>query len=203
MDQVVTTDNLIRADTSLEALAKLKPVFDKRYGSVTAGNASPLTDGAAVVLMMEEEKARALGIGRWRRFGATPWRRWIRAGSCSWGRPTRCPRRSIAPGSPGRTWAWSRSTRPSRRRCCPTSQAWAIRRPGPSSWAAPSRWARSTGTAPTCMGGSIAIGHPFGATGARLATTLANEMVRRDVQFGLISICAQGGMGFAMVLERV
>jgi acetyl-CoA acyltransferase len=53
------------------------------------------------------------------------------------------------------------------------------------------------------MGGSIAIGHPFGATGARLVTTLANEMQRRDVQFGLISICAQGGMGLAMVLERV
>jgi acetyl-CoA acyltransferase len=52
------------------------------------------------------------------------------------------------------------------------------------------------------MGGSIAIGHPFGATGARLVTTLANEMVRRDVQFGLLSICAQGGMGFALVLER-
>jgi acetyl-CoA acyltransferase len=52
------------------------------------------------------------------------------------------------------------------------------------------------------MGGSIAIGHPFGATGGRLTLTLANEMKRRDVQFGLISVCAQGGMGFAMVLER-
>ena len=52
------------------------------------------------------------------------------------------------------------------------------------------------------MGGSIAIGHPFGATGARITLTLANEMKRRDVQFGLISVCAQGGMGFAMVLER-
>ena len=52
------------------------------------------------------------------------------------------------------------------------------------------------------MGGSIAIGHPFGATGARLVTTLANEMARRDVPFGLLSICAQGGMGFALVLER-
>src|SRR5207245_11369332 len=52
------------------------------------------------------------------------------------------------------------------------------------------------------MGGSIAIGHPFGATGGRLVTTLSNEMRRRDVQFGLISVCAQGGMGFAMVLER-
>jgi acetyl-CoA acyltransferase len=53
------------------------------------------------------------------------------------------------------------------------------------------------------LGGSIAIGHPFGATGARIVTTLAHEMVRREVQFGLVSICAQGGMGFAMVLERV
>jgi acetyl-CoA acyltransferase len=53
------------------------------------------------------------------------------------------------------------------------------------------------------MGGSIAIGHPFGATGGRITTTLANEMRRRDVQFGLISVCAQGGMGFAMVLERM
>jgi acetyl-CoA acyltransferase len=52
------------------------------------------------------------------------------------------------------------------------------------------------------MGGSLAIGHPFGATGGRITTTLANEMRRRDVQFGLISVCAQGGMGFAMVLER-
>jgi acetyl-CoA acyltransferase len=52
------------------------------------------------------------------------------------------------------------------------------------------------------MGGSIALGHPFAATGARIVTTLANEMVRRNVEFGLVSICAQGGMGFAMVLER-
>ena len=51
-------------------------------------------------------------------------------------------------------------------------------------------------------GGSIAIGHPFGATGARITTTLAREMARRDAKFGLLSVCAQGGMGFAMVLER-
>jgi len=52
------------------------------------------------------------------------------------------------------------------------------------------------------MGGSIAIGHPFGATGGRIVTTLAHEMTRRDVQFGLVSVCAQGGMALAMVLER-
>ena len=52
------------------------------------------------------------------------------------------------------------------------------------------------------MGGSIAIGHPFGATGARLTITILNEMTRRGVQFGLITVCAAGGMGFAMVVER-
>jgi acetyl-CoA acyltransferase len=51
------------------------------------------------------------------------------------------------------------------------------------------------------MGGSIAIGHPFGATGARVTTTMANELRRRGGQFGLITVCAAGGMGFAMVLE--
>src|SRR5690606_8934428 len=58
---VVTRDNGIRTDTSLEALQALKPVFDRRYGSVTAGNSSPLTDGAAAVLLMSGERAAALG----------------------------------------------------------------------------------------------------------------------------------------------
>ena len=52
------------------------------------------------------------------------------------------------------------------------------------------------------MGGSLSIGHPFGATGGRLTITILNEMARRDVQFGLITVCAAGGMGFAMVVER-
>jgi len=52
------------------------------------------------------------------------------------------------------------------------------------------------------MGGSISIGHPFGATGARITTTLANELKRRNGQFGLMTLCAAGGMGFAMVLEN-
>src|SRR5207237_983464 len=60
-DPVVTADNGIRRDTSLEQMAKLKPVFDRRYGSVTAANSSPLTDGASAVLLMSDEKARALG----------------------------------------------------------------------------------------------------------------------------------------------
>src|SRR5437588_6207337 len=61
-EQVVVEDNIVRKDSQLEAYAKLKPVFDKKYGSVTAGNSSPLTDGAAALVVMAEEKARALGM---------------------------------------------------------------------------------------------------------------------------------------------
>jgi acetyl-CoA acyltransferase len=61
-ENIVENDNLIRADTSLESLAKLRPVFDRKYGTITAGNASPLTDGAAAVVLMSEEKAKSLGL---------------------------------------------------------------------------------------------------------------------------------------------
>jgi acetyl-CoA acyltransferase len=202
MDQVITSDNGIRTDTSLDALAQLKPVFDRRYGSVTAGNASPLTDGAAAVLLMVEAKARALGY----RPLATVRSYAVAAVDPGWqllmGPAFAVPR---ALDRAGITWkelglveiheafaaqvlsnvqAWG-------------SKAWA-QKLGRSEPVGEVDWERTN-----VLGGSIAIGHPFGATGARLVTTLSNEMVRRGVQFGLISICAQGGMGLAMVLENV
>jgi acetyl-CoA acyltransferase len=202
MDEVITTDNLIRADTSMEALAKLKPVFDRRYGSVTAGNSSPLTDGAAVVLLMEEQKARALGytplvaVRSYAVAAVDPG--WQLLMGPVFAVPKALDRAGITWKELGlveiheafaaqvlsNTEAWA-------------SKAWAEKL-GRSAPVGEVDWERTN-----VHGGSIAIGHPFGATGARIATTLANEMVKRDVQFGLISICAQGGMGFAMVLERV
>jgi len=202
MDQVITTDNLVRGDTSLDALGKLKPVFDRRYGSVTAGNASPLTDGASTTLIMAEEKAHSLGYRPLTAIRSYA----VAAVDPGWqllmGPAYAVPR---ALKRAGITWqqlglveiheafaaqvlsniqSWS-------------SPAWAKRLglPGPTGEV---DWAITN-----VMGGSIAVGHPFGATGSRLVTTMSNEMVRRDVQFGLISICAQGGMGFALVLERV
>jgi acetyl-CoA acyltransferase len=200
LDQVVTTDNGIRPDTSLEALAALKPVFDRRYGSVTAGNSSPLTDGAAAVLLMAEEKAKALGyepLAYVRSYAVSAvdpgWQllmgpvyavpKALERAGISWSELGLVEiHEAFAAQVLSNVQAWS-------------SQAWADRL-----GLAPVGevdWERTN-----VMGGSIAIGHPFAATGARLATTLANEMRRRDVQFGLISICAQGGMGYAMVLER-
>ena len=202
MDQVATTDNLIRGDTSLDALAKLRPVFDKRYGSVTAGNASALTDGAAVVLMMEEQKARALGytpLAVIRSYA-------VAAVDPGWqllmGPAYAVPRALDRAGLTWKEIGLVEIHEAFAAQVLSNTQAWASK-----------EWAERLGrSAPVgevdwditnVHGGSIAIGHPFGATGARLATTLANEMHHRDVQFGLISICAQGGMGFAMILERV
>ena len=201
MDQVITADNGVRADTSLDALAKLKPVFDRRYGTVTAGNSSPLTDGAAAVLLMAEEKAKALGheplayIRSYAVSAVDPG--WQLLMGPVFAVPKALERAELEWRDLGlveiheafaaqvlsNVQAWG-------------SQAWADRLGLPAP-VGEVDWERTN-----VAGGSIAIGHPFGATGARLVTTMANEMRRRDVEFGLISICAQGGMGYAMVLER-
>jgi acetyl-CoA acyltransferase len=201
MDQPVTSDNGIRSDTSLEALAGLRPVFDRRYGSVTAGNSSPLTDGAAAVLLMAEEKAAALGY---------PPLAFLRSYAVSavdpgwqllmgpvYAVPKALERAGIAWSDLGLVEIHEAFAA----QVLSNAQAW-----GSRSWAdrlgLPAPVGEVNWECTNVLGGSIAIGHPFAATGARLVTTLANEMRRRSVQFGLISICAQGGMGYAMVLER-
>jgi acetyl-CoA acyltransferase len=201
MDQIVTADNGIRPDASLEALAQLRPVFDRRYGSVTAGNSSPLTDGAAAVLLMGEDTAAGLGyqpLAFLRSYAVAAvdpgWQllmgpvfavpRALERAGLSWSDMGLVEiHEAFAAQVLSNVQAWG-------------SQAWAERLglPGPVGEV---DWERTN-----VLGGSIAIGHPFGATGARLVTTLAHEMRRRDVQFGLISICAQGGMGYALILER-
>jgi acetyl-CoA acyltransferase len=202
MDEVVTTDNLIRADTTMEALAQLKPVFDRRYGSVTAGNSSPLTDGAAVTLMMEEAKARSLGYTPLVAIRSYA----VAAVDPGWqllmGPAHAVPKALDRAGITWKDLGLVEIHEAFAAQVLSNAQAWASK-----------EWAKKLGRAEpvgevdwdrtNVHGGSIAIGHPFGATGARIATTLANEMVARNVEFGLISICAQGGMGFAMVLQRV
>lgn len=199
--EVLAGDNLVRADTSLQALAALRPVFDRLHGTVTAGNSSALTDGAAAVLLMAEEKARAEGlvplvrIRSYANAAVDPG--WQLLSGPALAVPKALARAGLTLDECGlveiheafaaqvlsNVQAWS-------------SAAWAtsLGLPGPIGEI---DWERTN-----VLGGSLAIGHPFGATGARLVTTLAGEMQRRGVQFGLLSICAQGGMGFAMVLEN-
>jgi acetyl-CoA acyltransferase len=201
MSDPVTTDNGIRPDTSLEQLAQLKPVFDRKYGSVTAGNSSPLTDGASAVLIMAEEKAAAMGyrplafIRSYAVAAVDPG--WQLLMGPAYAVPKALDRAGISWKDLGAVEIHEAFAA----QVLSNAQAWASRQ-----WAAklgrPEPVGEVNWDITNVMGGSIAIGHPFGATGGRIITTLAHEMVRRDVQFGLLSICAQGGMGFAMVLER-
>ena len=189
-EPIVTQDNGIRRDTSLEQMAKLKPVFDRRYGSVTAANSSPLTDGASAVLLMSDAATRALGysplayIRSYAVAAVDPG--WQLLQAPIFAVPQALDRASIGWRDLG---------------VIEVHEAFAAQvLSNIQGWAAKG-WEINEDVI-NVMGGSIAIGHPFGATGGRIVTTLANEMARRDAQFGLLSICAQGGMGFAMVLER-
>jgi acetyl-CoA acyltransferase len=202
-DPVVTSDNGIRADSTLEQLAALKPAFDRRYGSVTAANASPLTDGASAVLLMSREAAAALGytplafIRSYAVAAVDPGEQLLMGPAFA------VPRALDRAGISWRELGLVEMHEAFAAQVLSNIQAfeseiWAREHLGREGRVGEIDWA-----ALNVMGGSLAIGHPFGATGGRITTTLANEMRRRDVQFGLISVCAQGGMGFAMVLERM
>ena len=189
-EPVLTQDNGIRRDSSLEQMGKLTPVFDRRYGSVTAANSSPLTDGASAVLLMGEDTARALGyaplafIRSYAVAAVDPG--WQLLQAPVWAVPKALERAGIQ---------WSDLG------LIEIHEAFAAQVLSNLQGFAAKGWQINEDII-NVMGGSIATGHPFGATGGRLVTSLANEMKRRDVALGLISICAQGGMGFAMVLER-
>ena len=200
-DSVITSDNGIRDDTSYEQLAALKPVFDRKYGSVTAGNSSPLTDGAACVLLMNEEKAKALGypimgvIRSYAYAALDPGEQLLQAPVLA------------APVALKRAGLTLKDMD-----LVDMHEAFAaqvlsnLKGFESKSWAERAGFSQPVGEVDRArlnvMGGSIAIGHPFGATGSRITTTLLNELRRRGGQFGLMTVCAAGGMGFAMVVER-
>lgn len=198
----ITRDNGIRSDTSLEKLARLKPAFDRRYGTVTAGNASPLTDGASALLLMSEEKADALGyepLGFIRSYAyasLSPGDQLLQGPVFA--APVALDRAGLTMNDIG---------------LLDMHEAFAAQILSNLQWFASKKIAEERlgrsqpiGLPPedriNVMGGSIAVGHPFGATGGRITVSLLNEMKRRDEEFGLITVCAAGAMGFAMVVER-
>ncbi|MGQ0650487.1 MAG: acetyl-CoA C-acyltransferase FadI [Gemmatimonadaceae bacterium] len=197
----VAADNGIREDTSLEQLAGLRPVFDRKYGTVTAGNASPLTDGAASVLLMSEDRARALGVSpiafiRSYAYAALdPGEQLLMAPVLA---------APLALQRAGLTLADMDLVE--------MHEAFAaqvlcnLKGLASKAWAERAGFSQPVGEVDrsrlNVMGGSVAIGHPFGATGARITMTLCHELARRGGQFGLMTVCAAGGLGFAMVVER-
>jgi acetyl-CoA acyltransferase len=201
-DTIVEADNLVRGDTTLEALAKLRPVFDRKYGSITAGNASPLTDGAAAVLLMSEDKAKAMGLKpigfiRSYAYAATdPFDQLLQGPVFAL--PTALERAKVKLEEIG---------------VIEMHEAFAAQVLSNIQWIgskkiAQEKLGRSEAIGEidpekiNLTGGSIALGHPFGATGARIVTSVCNELQRTGQQYGLVTVCAAGGIGVAMVLER-
>jgi acetyl-CoA acyltransferase len=199
--QSLGEDNGIRRETTLEALAQLPPAFDRRYGSLTAGNSSPLTDGAAAVLLMAEDKARALGyrpLGYIRSYafcGVDPFDQLLIGPAYS--TPLALDRAGLRLSDidlidlheafAAQVLSVIQALE---------SEAFArdkLNRTGPVG--------RVDLDRTNVEGGSIAIGHPFAATGARITLSLLNELRRRGGKFGLLGVCAAGGLGFSMVLE--
>ena len=199
--EAMTSDNGIRTDTTLEALAALKPVFDRRYGSVTAGNASPLTDGASAVLLMSEERARSLGYEPLAFIRSYSYAALDPGEQLLMGPVLAAP---VALARAGLTLQQMDLVE--------MHEAFAAQVLCNLAGFLSREWAERAGFSTpvgevdrarlNVMGGSISIGHPFGATGGRILMTLVNELARRDGQFGLLTVCAAGGMGHAMVVER-
>lgn len=199
--EAMTQDNGIRTDTTMEALSVLKPVFDRRYGTVTAGNASPLTDGGGAVLLMSEERAKSLG------FQPKAYIRSYAYAALDPGEQLLQAPVLAAPMALQRAGLTLRDIDLVEMHEAFAAQVLSNLRGFESQqWAERAGFSKPVGEVDrstlNVMGGSLAIGHPFGATGARITTTLVNELERRGGQFGLMTVCAAGGLGFSMVVER-
>ncbi|HEY8176870.1 MAG TPA: acetyl-CoA C-acyltransferase FadI [Gemmatimonadaceae bacterium] len=199
--ETLTKDNGVRMDTSIEQLRALKPVFDRRYGTVTAGNSSPLTDGASAVLLMSEEKARVLG------YKPLAYMRSYAYAALDPGEQLLMGPVLAAPVALDRAGLELKDMDLVEMHEAFAAQVLCnLKGLVSQEWAKRAGYSKPVGEVDrsklNVMGGSISIGHPFGATGGRILTTLCNELARRGGQFGLMTVCAAGGMGHAMVVER-
>jgi acetyl-CoA acyltransferase len=177
------TDELPRADTSLEVLAKLKPAFHFK-GSVTAGNSSPMSDGAAAVVVMSDARAAALGIKPLARFVA-----YATAGCLpeefGIGPVNAIPKALKLAGLTLDDIS-----------VIELNEAFAAQS------LAVIKQAGLDASKVNPNGGAIALGHPLGCTGAKLTASILRELQRRDARYGMVTMCIGGGMGAAGIIER-
>jgi acetyl-CoA acyltransferase len=194
-------DNLVRFDSQLENYATLRPAFDRKHGTVTAGNSSPLTDGAAALLLMREDRAKALGyepLGYVKSyaFAALDPRRDLLMGP-SYATPLALDRAGMTLGDLD---------------LVDMHEAFAAQilcnlKMFGSKTFAEQKLGRSEAIGEVDMdrfnvlGGSIAFGHPFAATGARMITQTLRELKRRGGGTALTTACAAGGLGAAIIVE--
>lgn len=199
--KTVTADTIVRADTSVDKLAKLRPVFS-RSGTLTAGNSSALTDGAAAVVLMSEDRARSLGY--------TPlafFRSWAYAGVDPADQLLMGPALAMPLALERAGLSMSEMDLVDMHEAFAAQVLSVLKMLGSDAFAR-ARLGRDKAVGEVdpdklnIYGGSIALGHPFGATGARMVTTMANELHGSNRRYALLGICAAGGLGAAAVLER-
>ncbi|MBP8227452.1 MAG: acetyl-CoA C-acyltransferase, partial [Pararheinheimera sp.] len=194
-------DNNIRMDSKLESYSKLKPVFDRQFGTVTAATSTPLTDGASAVLMMTESRAKAMGyevLGYIRSYAFAAIDVWedMLMGP-SYATPIALDRAGLK---------LSDLTLIEMHEAF-AAQALANMKMFGSKTFAEQKLGRTDAIGDIDMakfnviGGSLAYGHPFAATGTRLITQTLNELKRRGGGIGLTTACAAGGLGAAMIVE--
>lgn len=194
-------DNNIRKNSTLADYQKLRPAFDRKHGTVTAANSTPLTDGAAAVILMTESRAKELGLtplGYLRSYAFTAIDVWqdMLLGP-AWSTPLALERAGLTLAD---------------LTLIDMHEAFAAQTLANLQCLASERFARevlgrsqATGEVDeskfNVLGGSIAYGHPFAATGARMITQTLHELRRRGGGFGLVTACAAGGLGAAMIVE--
>jgi acetyl-CoA C-acetyltransferase len=181
---LVERDEHPRPDTTLEALSKLPPVFDPESGTVHAGNSSGITDGAAALVLATEEEVRKSGVEPLARVVA-----WSSAGVDP-------ARMGIGPVPAIRSVLEKAGRKLSEVDLIELNEAFAAQ------VIACARDLPLDLARVNVNGGAIALGHPIGATGARIATALLYEMKRRGARLGLATLCVSGGMGMAVLFER-
>ena len=201
--KAVEADNGIRSDSNCEKMASLKPAFDRSFGSVTAANSSFLTDGASAVLLMSEERAEAKGIKPLAVLRAVSTTAMDPLDELLLGPAFAIPGALEQAGvSPADVGVWE------------IHEAFAAQMLAVLKLLEDDRFARERLGMDKALGaidpetlnawgGSLSIGHPFGATGGRLVTTCCRRMEREGVRFGVVAACAAGAVGNAIVLERV
>jgi len=198
----ISKDDGVRGDTSLEKLARLPPAFDRRFGSVTAGNSSFLTDGAAACLLASEARAAELGMRPLARIAASALVSADPLEDLLLGPAFAIPK---ALDAAGLTLADVDVFEIHEAFAAPVLAV--VRLLADASFCR-ERLGRSAplGTIPdaklNAWGGSLSLGHPFGATGARLVTTACRRLAKEDGRVALVASCAAGGLGHAMVLVR-
>ncbi len=200
--EAVSSDNLVRADTSAAALAALKPVFDRRHGTVTAGNSSPLTDGASALLLMRESKAKALGhrplgyLTSWSYTAVDP------AWQLLMGPVFAAPQALDRAGLTLEDMALVDMHEAFAAQVASNIQALESDTFGREKLGRSGKVGEIDRSRLNVNGGSIAIGHPFAATGGRMVLSALRELQKRGGQHALLTLCAAGGLGAAVVLEN-